>query len=167
MNTPALQSQYADPLPTTTASRLLDALPVHIADTLAAYSLLGAQQTAPEFLLPTLQAFVAALTTAPPPPAQTRAAADACEICERSWIPLTYHHLIPRGVHAKVLKRAWHPEDQLQNVAWLCRACHSFVHRIAGLEELAREWYTVERLLEREDVRAFASWVGKVRWKVR
>jgi hypothetical protein len=35
------------------------------------------------------------------------------------------------------------------------------------LEELAREWYTVEGLLEREDVRAFAGWVGRVRWKAK
>ena len=97
----------------------------------------------------------------------TRDLATSCEICNRTWIPLTYHHLIPRGVHAKVLKRAWHTEDQLENVAWLCRACHSFVHRVAGLEELARSYFTVERLLEREDVNAFAGWVGKVRWKAK
>lgn len=95
----------------------------------------------------------------------TRDLATGCEICLRSWIPLTYHHLIPKDVHAKALKRGWHHEDQLQNVAWICRACHSFVHRAASNEELAKEWFTVERLLEREDVRAFATWVGKVRWK--
>jgi hypothetical protein len=39
------------------------------------------------------------------------------------------------------------------------------VHRVASLEELAKEWYTVEKLMEREDVRRFGEWVGKVRWK--
>ena len=58
-------------------------------------------------------------------------------------------------------------EDQLESVAWLCRACHSFVHRVAGLEELATEFFTVERLLGREDVSAFAGWVGNVRWKAK
>ena len=52
-------------------------------------------------------------------------------------------------------------------MAWLCRACHSFVHRVAGNEELAREWDSVEKLAEREDVRAFVGWVGRVRWKSR
>lgn len=70
-------------------------------------------------------------------------------------------------MHAKVLKRGWHTEDQLENVAWLCRACHSFVHRIASNEELAREFYSVERLLGREDILKFAGWVGKVRWKAK
>jgi DNA polymerase sigma len=70
-------------------------------------------------------------------------------------------------MHQKVLKRGWHTEDQLGNIAWLCRACHSFVHRVATNEELARDWYTVERLEEREDVIAFANWIGGVRWKAR
>jgi hypothetical protein len=43
-----------------------------------------------------------------------------CEICERE-VPLTYHHLIPKGVHDKVRKKGWHPEHMLNSVAWLCR----------------------------------------------
>ncbi|PSR78978.1 hypothetical protein BD289DRAFT_443063 [Coniella lustricola] len=91
----------------------------------------------------------------------------SCELCDRDWIPLTNHHLIPRAVHAKALKRHWHPAAHLQNAAWLCRACHSFVHRFASNEELARDWFTVERLLEAEEVRAFAKWVSRIRWKAR
>ncbi len=52
-------------------------------------------------------------------------------------------------------------------MAWLCRACHSFVHGLASNEELAREWWSVEKLLGREDVRRWAGWVGGVRWKAR
>jgi hypothetical protein len=70
-------------------------------------------------------------------------------------------------VHDKVVRRGWHREDELQNVAWLCGACHRFVHRFRGHEELAREYFTVERLLQAEEVRAFAAWVGRVRWKAR
>ena len=80
---------------------------------------------------------------------------------------MTYHHLIPRQMHAKAVKRGWAKEWELQKVAWLCRACHSFVHRIASNEELARDWRSVEDLMEREDVQAWAKWVGKVRWKAR
>lgn len=70
-------------------------------------------------------------------------------------------------MHAKAVKRGWHTEDELNNVAWLCRACHTYVHRVASHEELAREFYTVERLGEREDVGRFVEWVGRVRWKSR
>jgi len=70
-------------------------------------------------------------------------------------------------VHAKVLKRGWHEEWRLNSVAWLCRSCHSFVHQMAGNEELAREWWSVDLLMGREDVQRFVGWVSKVRWKAR
>lgn len=55
----------------------------------------------------------------------------------------------------------------LENVAWICRACHSFVHQVASNEELAKDFYTVDLLRDREDVQKFALWVGKIRWKAR
>ncbi|PTU17116.1 hypothetical protein P175DRAFT_0512594 [Aspergillus ochraceoroseus IBT 24754] len=109
--------------------------------------------------------YIPAVTRARPQPGP-RHAPTPCEICARDWIPLSYHHLIPRGVHAKVRKRGWQ-----EDVAWLCRACHRFVHRVASNEELAREWFPVERIMERimerEDVRDWARWVGRVRWKTK
>ena len=45
---------------------------------------------------------------------------EECEICGRNC-PLTYHHLIPRSTHAKVLKKKWHLPERLNVVAWLCR----------------------------------------------
>jgi hypothetical protein len=45
---------------------------------------------------------------------------EECEICGRNC-PLTYHHLIPRSTHAKVLRKKWHPPERLNVVAWLCR----------------------------------------------
>jgi len=74
---------------------------------------------------------------------------------------------VPRQVQAKALKRGWCDEARVGSVAWLCRACHSFVHGVARNEELAREWWSVELLVGREDVRAWAGWVGRVRWKKR
>ncbi|PYH82146.1 hypothetical protein BO82DRAFT_374253 [Aspergillus uvarum CBS 121591] len=152
-------------------------LPASVHDTLTTYALLadnpvkhGADADADAdalatFFTPILTEYITAVTRPPPVWATTRT--DSCEICGRDWIPLSYHHLIPRSVHAKVLKKGWHPEWMLNSVAWLCRACHSFVHRMAGNEELAREWFTVDRICEREDVRVWAAWVGRVRWKAR
>lgn len=100
-------------------------------------------------------------------PALTASRPDGCEICQREHLPLTYHHLIPRQMHAKAVKRGWHREWELNKVAWLCRACHSFVHKIASNEELAKDLYDVDLLLEREDVQKWASWVSRVRWKAR
>ncbi|KAL4880035.1 hypothetical protein BJY04DRAFT_85432 [Aspergillus karnatakaensis] len=159
---PALTGTYSIPLTPQTLESLSNPLPSTITDTLATYT----PTLEPAALLnKALTEYIPAVTRPPPVWASTRA--SACEICERDWIPLSYHHLIPRGVHEKVMKKGWHDEWMLNSVAWLCRACHSFVHRMAGNEELAREWFTVERILEREDVQDWARWVGRVRWKAR
>jgi hypothetical protein len=167
IHSPSLQSRYTSPLPAHAASSILAPLSPSITDTLTTYGYLSPHQTLTEYLSPHLSTYIATLVSPPPPPSSTKVLATGCEICQREHIPLTYHHLIPRSVHAKVLKRGWHTEEKLNDVAWLCRACHSFVHGIAGNEELARKWWTVERLLEREDVKGFAAWVGGVRWKKR
>ncbi|KAH6606013.1 hypothetical protein Trco_005166 [Trichoderma cornu-damae] len=165
----ALQEQYSLPL---TADRLskLD-LPLSIRETLVTYDLVSPDpalssplpSTPGAFLLPILTGYLTPLIE--PPPATSSTRTDACEICERSWIPLSYHHLIPRFVHDKAVRRGWHRKEDLQNVAWLCGACHRFVHRFKSHEDLARSYYTVELLLEEEEVRKFADWVGRLRWK--
>lgn len=154
---------YPIPLPSSLLETLTSTLPSSVLDTLTTYGFLPSASDVPEVLSPLLTEYISAVTT--PPPVWSTTRTEECEICERSWIPLSYHHLIPRSVHDKVRKRGWHEEWQLNSVAWLCRACHSFVHRMASNEELAREWFTVERIMEREDVRVWAAWVGRIRWK--
>ncbi|KAI9367950.1 hypothetical protein BJX61DRAFT_547004 [Aspergillus egyptiacus] len=163
-HSPALADTYTIPLHPSTLESLSNPLPATVSDTLETYGYTPALD-APLLLSKALAEYIPAVTRPPPVWATTRT--SACEICERDWIPLSYHHLIPRSVHEKVKKKGWHDEWMLNSVAWLCRACHSFVHRMAGNEELAREWFTVERILEREDVRDWARWVGRVRWKAR
>ncbi|KAF3394035.1 hypothetical protein F1880_005283 [Penicillium rolfsii] len=153
------------PLDRTTLDSLCSPIPGTVTDTLSVYGLIPDANDLPEFLSPVFSEYTTSVTSAPPVWSTTRT--EACEICERDWIPLSYHHLIPRGVHAKVLKRGWHDEWTLNSVAWLCRACHSFVHRMATNEELAREYYTVDLIMEREDVQDWAKWVGRVRWKAK
>ncbi|KAJ5710052.1 hypothetical protein N7493_009644 [Penicillium malachiteum] len=151
------------PLEPAVLESICSVTPVEVIDSLFVYGLMADRADFSEFISPVLSEFISSMTSAPPVWATTRT--DACEICDRDWIPLSYHHLIPRGVHAKVLKKGWHDEWMLNSVAWLCRACHSFVHRMATNEELAREWFTVDRIMEREDVRDWAKWVSRVRWK--
>lgn len=160
----ALSDTYSLPLSLTTIERLVEYLPCSVPDTLLAYGLINPPSSdLQSFMTPVFAAYVATVTTPPPKWIDTRT--SACEICDRDWVPMTYHHLIPKQVHPKVLKRGWHEEHQLNSVAWLCRACHSFVHRMASNEELAREWYTVDRICDRDDVQKWAQWVRRVRWK--
>ncbi|KAK4242879.1 hypothetical protein C8A03DRAFT_28877 [Achaetomium macrosporum] len=184
---PSLQALYTPlPLSPERVSTLLQTLDPSIADSLTAYGVTAPSSsssssfllynnnrnlhnlpTTTEFFASIISSYITTAITPPPPPASTRGQVTACEICGRDWINLTYHHLIPRMVHDKAVKRGWHRPDELQNVAWLCGACHRFVHRFKGHEELAREYFTVERLMEAEEVRRFADWVGRVRWKAR
>ncbi|EEH37460.1 hypothetical protein PAAG_07878 [Paracoccidioides lutzii Pb01] len=160
-----LAGKYAEPLPVPALDSLTAAVPLSVSESLTVYGLIPDASEFTSFLNPILTGYIAAAVAGPPKWSATRA--SACEICDRDWVPLTYHHLIPREVHDKVLKRKWHDEWMLDSVAWLCRACHSFVHRMASNEELAKEWYTVERILQREDVRHWAQWVARIRWKAR
>ncbi|KAF4982698.1 hypothetical protein FZEAL_1725 [Fusarium zealandicum] len=167
----ALQDQYSLPLTKDSLTSLN--LPPSTLETLTTYNLISPDPFATSslpcsteaFLLPILTSYITPLIQPPPSTQATRT--DACELCDRSWIPLTYHHLIPRFVHDKAVKRGWHHKEDLQNVAWLCGACHRFVHNFKSHEELARDYHTVELLLEEEEVQRWAAWVGKLRWKGR
>ncbi|CAK7240860.1 MAG: hypothetical protein STHCBS139747_002312 [Sporothrix thermara] len=154
------------PLTAARVAALLPGLePSPVADSMQAYGVVDEQRTAAEVVAPALSVYLAAAAAAPPPPRSTRDQADGCEICGRDWLPLSYHHLIPRFVHAKAVKRGWHRPDELQNVAWLCGACHRRVHRFANHEDLARHYYTVERLLAEPEMQRYALWASRLRWK--
>lgn len=47
------------------------------------------------------------------------------------------------------------------------RPCHSAVHHVASNEELAKSLYTVELLLEREDVQRWRRYAAKQRFGVK
>ena len=156
----------------------LDAIPIPTSffDTLTSYSFFGDADDCTKFLRKVLSDYLIEATAPPPVWKQTRT--KECEICERSWVRLTYHHLIPRSVHVKVLKKKWHPESMLNSVAWLCRwvdyvnsglgvakvpgrPCHSAVHHVASNEDLARYFYTVDLLLERDDIQKWKKYASK------
>lgn len=160
-----LPARYALPLAGQDMPSLVPSLDPSVSDSLAAYGVVDEHDSGTDALLAAvLSAYVAALAT---PPSVTKGSVTACEMCGRDWIPLTYHHLIPRFVHAKAVRRGWHPAEALQDVAWLCRACHSFVHGFASHEDLARHYYTVELLMAQEEIVSFARWAGRLRWKKR
>jgi hypothetical protein len=155
------------------------AVPPTFAETLTTYSLANTPDAASELFHSIISAFAAEYKSqqsfdangvvdesVPPPGGWKSTRTSECEICTRN-VPLTYHHLIPRSTHTKVLKRKWHPETRLNSVAWLCRHCHSAVHKTASNEDLAREYYTVELLLQVESLQRWAAWASRQRWGAR
>lgn len=104
----------------------LDSIPTSFFDTMMAYDITSDAEESTSFLRRVLRDSVQEACAPPPVWSSTRT--TECEICERE-VPLTYHHLIPRSTHQKVLKRRWHPESMLNSVAWLCRCVclHAFI----------------------------------------
>ncbi|KAF4556184.1 Hypothetical protein D9617_1g080590 [Elsinoe fawcettii] len=163
-STPSFSETYSLPLSPSFSEDLTSHLPPSVPESFSTYALLPPSQSLDRLLEPVFTSYISAVST-PPPEHTPLQKATECEICAREHLPLTYHHLIPRSMHAKAVKRGWVEQWEVQKVAWLCRACHSFVHRVATNEELAREWNSVERLVEREDVQGWAGWVGRIRWR--
>ncbi|PSK53930.1 hypothetical protein B9Z65_7736 [Elsinoe australis] len=163
-NDQVLKEKYSTPLDSEVYDAIFVTLPPTVSESFDVYALLPTTMDLSRLLEPVFTAYVTAVTTAPPEH-DISVRATECEICDRSQLPLTYHHLIPKQMHAKAVKRGWAKEWELAKVAWLCRACHSFVHRITGNEELAKELNSVEKLMEREEVRSWGKWVGRIRWK--
>ncbi|KAG6882313.1 hypothetical protein C0993_011122, partial [Termitomyces sp. T159_Od127] len=142
----------------------LDNTSVAFTDTLISYGFASDSDDALMFLRKVLVDYIA--DTCAPPPTWSSTRTKYCEICERE-VPLTYHHLIPRSTHAKVLKKKWHPESMINSVAWLCRPCHSVVHNVTTNENLARNYFNVELLLERDDIQKWRNYASKQRFGVR
>ena len=85
---------------------------------------------------------------------------SGCALCERSGLPLTRHHLIPRTRHRnKRNKREFDRDDVRQRVLLLCRDCHAQVHALLDEKQLEREYNTRERLLSHPQVARFVEWL--------
>ena len=109
----------------------LESIPVPptFSDSLVTYSLVENEGYAEDMFQSIMKAFAEELgslveeakeASLPPKQGWKSTRCETCEICDRN-VPLTYHHLIPRSTHDKVLRRKWHPPEMLNVVAWLCR----------------------------------------------
>ena len=83
---------------------------------------------------------------------------DKCLMCTRD-IPITLHHLIPKSEHSRSERSRSYltgPENSLA----CCRPCHSNIHRVADNATLAKEYYTLELLMNHPKIAAFSTWVS-------
>jgi hypothetical protein len=84
-----------------------------------------------------------------------------CELCKRE-VDLTEHHLIPREMHNKKwCKRMFESTERKHRKAYICHDCHSAVHKFIDNKELAKEFNTVGKLLQHQDVKKFVKWVSR------
>lgn len=120
-NNPNITEKYTIPLESDIMSTLVERISPTISDSFCSYGLVGEPSDLERFLEPVFNNYLTAATSAPPEytPALIASRPDGCEICAREHLQLTYHHLIPRQIHAKAVKRGWHKEWQLNKVCWL------------------------------------------------
>jgi hypothetical protein len=79
-----------------------------------------------------------------------------CKLCCR----LTKHHVIPKARHNKKVKRETTAEER-NRIEWICRPCHSQIHRLFTEKQLEREFKTIELLLTNPDVKTWVAWIRK------
>jgi len=85
----------------------------------------------------------------------------ACELCGRSGLELTRHHLIPQLEHRRNrTRRRFDRKTCISAIALLCRPCHRAVHQCLSERELAAEFNTVLKLAAHPCVARFVAWVA-------
>ena len=71
-----------------------------------------------------------------------------CPICQRELgeINVDEHHLLPKTFKGR-------------ETVLLHKICHKTIHSLIRTRELFTYYYTVERILEREDIQKFVAWI--------
>ena len=82
-----------------------------------------------------------------------------CPICGRE-MPLTFHHLIPKSTHKKMRKLGYDKLFLNINGIDICRPCHSQIHRLIPLENMAMEYNTLEMIKSHPGV---INWIPYIR----
>eukprot|EP01080_Neovahlkampfia_damariscottae_P003296 gene3296-5737_t len=82
-----------------------------------------------------------------------------CVLCGRD-MALTFHHLIPRMTHKKMLKKGFNKTD-LNRGIMICRPCHNAIHRLIDHESMALEYYTLDLIMTNEKVLKWIKYAEK------
>lgn len=83
-----------------------------------------------------------------------------CELCGREKV-LTFHHLIPRTLHTNKWFKKRFTREEMAKGLWVCRPCHSTIHRYLKEKDLGRSYHTREKLLEHEMIARYVAWARK------
>ena len=84
-----------------------------------------------------------------------------CEMCG-SPFNITFHHLIPKTCHKnKWFKKNFSLDDMRKRGIFVCRKCHSFIHKKFSEKYLGRELNTLQKLLANEDLAKYVNWAKK------
>lgn len=86
---------------------------------------------------------------------------DVCVLCGSDKL-ITFHHLIPKSCHRnKWFRKNFEKTDMQERGIYLCRQCHSFIHKQYSEKVLGREFNTLAMLLANDKVQNFIAWKKK------
>ncbi|EWC45500.1 hypothetical protein DRE_05358 [Drechslerella stenobrocha 248] len=136
------------------AEGFLNNLPATYIDAIVDAKLLTDEEDVKRMTTMVMEDYLAAATAPPQKWMETRPL--ECELCTRQ-VRLTYHHLIPRSTHARVLKKKIHPEYMINRVG----SEPIKVHHVEENMELAKNWYTIELLEQRDDIQRWIAYISK------
>jgi len=92
---------------------------------------------------------------------EKKKAEDGCVLCLR-LMPLTWHHLIPKTTHRK-MSREYSWTEMATRGIWVCRPCHSAIHRIHDNFVLAEEYNSLKLLEEDVQIQKWVKYASKLR----
>ena len=73
-----------------------------------------------------------------------------CELCERSEIKLTKHHIIPKEEGGTE-----------KDIVMICSDCHRQIHALYSNQELALRLFSIEALKNDEKLKKFIRFIKK------
>ncbi|KAH7488200.1 hypothetical protein PRIC1_007680 [Phytophthora ramorum] len=88
-----------------------------------------------------------------------------CEMCERP-MNLTAHHVIPRVTHGKYLRKGY-TKEFLNTCIMICRQCHSKIHSVEDNKTLAREYNTLDKIMQHPEIINWVAYARKQKARVK
>ncbi|KAE9007350.1 hypothetical protein PR003_g16665 [Phytophthora rubi] len=88
-----------------------------------------------------------------------------CEMCERP-MNLTAHHVIPRVTHSKYLRNGY-TKEFLNTCIMICRQCHSKIHSVEDNKTLAREYNTLEKIMQHPKIIDWVAYARKQKTRIK
>ncbi|CAI5745697.1 unnamed protein product [Peronospora destructor] len=88
-----------------------------------------------------------------------------CEMCERP-LNLTAHHVIPRVTHSKYLRKGY-TKEFLNTCIMICRQCHSKIHSVEDNKTLAREYNTLDKIMQHPEIIAWVAYARKQKARIK